>query len=89
MHDGHDIGTGLVDFRMYVALPILATAVEADSDAIQVILQNIAACDQFGSQRTRHEESGGVLVVSDAEMTVSVEDIMIGKNPVGGDQFFD
>jgi hypothetical protein len=84
VHDGHDIGTRAVDFRMDEALEEQCLAGFVDVIAIEIEFDNVGRCRQRRRERARHEEMLGICRMPHGDMAERVDDGLIGTNTACG-----
>jgi hypothetical protein len=74
MNEAFDIGS--------VGAPVCGLAVEAEC-------HNILWLNHFRAARTRQQEEIGIMWMTHADMPERIDDALIRKNAVGGDEFSD
>src|SRR5262249_18173378 len=60
-----------------------------NSISVEIELNEIPRRHQFRSQRSRHNESIGGPIVSRTHMPEAIEDSLLGKYSISGDEIFD
>ena len=89
VHDGIDIGTGLVDLAVDEALNIHESPGLIDRIGIEVVFHDVRRGDDRGRLGARQEISIGRMGMTHAYMAIAVEDALVGQDAVGRDQVFD
>ena len=86
MDDGVDIRARPVDLAVNEAFEEKRRGGPADHIAVEIVFENVRRGDERGSERASHEVVLRIAVAADADVAVSVEDFVAGKNAVGEDQ---
>src|SRR5215212_7995152 len=81
MDHGIDLGPGLVDRAVDVALKIARPRI-ADRRAVELELDNILAGDEFGAQRARQQIVIRLARVANADVAVGIDHVLLCQNPV-------
>ena len=89
MDDGHDIRPRREDRRMNEALEIKAAVLVPHRLTVQVELDDVLGTHQLRGERAGDQEAVGIVRVTDADMPVSVDDILARQNAVGDDEILD
>jgi hypothetical protein len=66
----------------------LTAAVQIDGIAVEIVLDDIAGCDQGRCQRSRYEVTVGIPVVPNADMPERVHDALPRQDPAGRNEVF-
>ena|SRR5689334_22426803 len=83
VNDGHDVRPCRENRRMDEALEIKAAVLVGHRLAVQVELDNVVGADQLRRERAGDQEAVGIVGMANADMTVGVDDLLPGKDPVG------
>src|SRR5262249_41151039 len=75
--------------RMDEALEIKAAVLVAHRLTVQVELDNVVGAHQFGGERAGDQKAIGIIRVANADMTVGVDDLLPGEDPVGDHEVLD
>ena len=89
VHHRHHVRSRLVDFAVDEALGIQCRQrqpVCVNGSAVEIEFQYVFRGDKIGRHAPRHQISVWVLVVSHRNVTPPVEQAVIGKNAIGGNQ---
>ena len=89
MDDRLDFRPRLEDLAMDEAFEIGGASLRIDRLALAVELHDVGRLNQAGRHAARQEEMVGALVVAYADMAEAIDDALVVKNPVGGDEILD
>src|SRR5438105_13705586 len=89
VHDRLDLGMGLVDLAVNKSLKIDGPARRVDCIAVAVEFHDVGGGNQARRHAARQEEMLGVFVVTHADMAETVDDALIIKDAIGGDEVLD
>src|SRR5580700_95478 len=89
MNDRHDIRPRREDRRMNETLKIETAVILAYGLTIEVKLEDVFGTDQLRGQRAGNQEAVGVVRVTDADMTVGVDDLLPGEDAIGDHEILD
>jgi hypothetical protein len=74
---------------MNEALEIKAAVPVARRLTVQVEFDDVFGADQLRGERAGDQEAVGIVRVTNADMTVSVDDLLSGEDPVGDHEVLD
>ena len=86
VHDGHDIGPRREDRGMDEALEIKLLAVVAYRCAVEIELDDIRRLDQIRCERPGDQKASRVVGMPDADMAVSIDDVLLREDAVCDDE---
>ena len=89
VNDGHDIWPRREDRRMDEALEIKAAVLLPHRLTVQVEFDDVLWGHQLRGERAGDQEAVGIVRVTDADMTVGVDDLLLGEDPVGDHEVLD
>src|SRR6266849_464374 len=83
------LGPRLEDFTMDEAFEIGGAPLGIDRLAVAIELHDVACLNQAGRHAARQEEMLGALVVAHADMAEAIDNALVVKDAVGGDEILD
>ncbi len=89
MNDGHDFGPRRKDRRVNEPLEIKARAPAAHRLAVEAELDDVIGTDQLRGERAGDQEPVRMVGMADADMAISIDDLLPGEDPVGDDKVLD
>src|SRR5262245_1540771 len=88
VHNGLYIRARLVNFAVNEPLDVETAAPRIDRIAVEIKLENVGGGYEFGCNRTRQKIAIRIVIVSHADMTESIQNPLLGQNPVRRNQVF-
>jgi len=71
------------------ALEIKAAVLVVHRLTVEVELDNVFAANQLRGERAGDQEAVGIVGVADTDMSIGVDDLLSGKDPVGDHEVLD